>query len=118
MNLYEETTKDLENHGQTWEDVLWVGGNDFEIPLKDFIRLAKEIDYDNGYGAQFVAADLMIITTDGRFVREEYDGLEWWKFIPAVVASVYRSNINSLVSKHGWETLKEINEEEEIYAYS
>lgn len=48
-------------------------------------RLKKvlDIDYDNGYGSQEIAADLVVVFTDGGFLRrEEYDGSEWWEYEP------------------------------------
>ena len=111
INLFEETCEDFKAHGVEWEDVVWIGGNDFEIPLRDFIKLAKETNYDDDYGKQFVASDLTIITTLGRFVRAEYDGLEWWKFIENKVPYRKYYDVTSLVSKEGWQTLAQIYEE-------
>ena len=118
MNLFEETRDAFKQHGIEWDDIIWVGGNDFEIPLRDFVRLAKETDYDEGYGAQYIASDLTIITSHGRLVREEYDGLEWWKFIPSTVPYHKYYDITSLKSAHGWQTLGEIYKEEQENALS
>lgn len=110
-NLFEETCKDFKAHGVTWEDIIWVGGNDFEIPLRDFTRLAKETNYYNGYGKQEIASDLMIITKNGRFIRQEYDGLEWWKFIENTLPYNKYYDVTSLKTDNGWETLAEIYKE-------
>lgn len=118
MNLFEETCEVFKNNGVEWEDVVWIGGNDFEISLRDFIRLAKETDYDEGYGRQCVASDLTIITTLGRFIRAEYDGSEWWKFIRNKMPYRKYYDVTSLVSKEGWQTLAEIYEEEHKNALS
>ena len=118
MNLFEETCDAFKQHGVEWDDVIWVGGNDFEIPFRDFIRLAKETDYDEGYGRQWIASDLTIITSHGRFVREEYDGLEWWKFILSTVPYHKYFDVGSLKSTHGWQTLGEIYKEERDNALS
>lgn len=118
MNLFEETCDAFEQYDIEWEEVIWIGGNDFEIPLRDFIRLAKETDYDEGYGRQWIASDLTIITLNGRFVREEYDGSEWWQFIPSVVPYHKYSNVTSLKSRTGWQTLAEIYKEEHKNALS
>ena len=79
--------------------------------MRDFVKLAKDTNYDNDYGKQFVASDLTIITTIGRFVRAEYDGLEWWKFIENKVPYRKYYDVTSLVSKEGWQTLAQIYEE-------
>ena len=118
MNLFEETCEAFKQHEIEWEEVVWIGGNDFEIPLRDFIRLAKETDYDEGYGRQWIASDLTIITLNGRFIREEYDGLEWWKFIPSIVPYHKYSDVTSLKSETGWQTLAEIYKEERKNALS
>lgn len=112
MNLFEETCDAFKHHGVEWDDVIWIGGDDFEMPLRDFVRLAKETDYDEGYGRQWIASDLTIITSVGRFVREEYDGLEWWKFIPSTVPYRKYYDVTSLKSETGWQTLAEIYKEE------
>jgi hypothetical protein len=111
INLFQETCDAFDINGVKWEDVIWIGGNDFEIPLRDFIRLAKETNYDNDYGKQRIASDLTIITTSGRFVRGEYDGLEWWNFIKNKLPYRKYYDVTSLVSNTGWETLSEIYEE-------
>ena len=42
-----------------------------------------DIDYDDGYGDQEIAVDLVVVFTDGGFLcREEYDGSEWWEYEP------------------------------------
>ena len=111
MNLFEETREAFKQHGVEWDDVIWIGGDDFEMPLRDFVRLAKETDYDEGYGRQWIASDLTIITTAGRFVRAEYDGLEWWKFIENKVPYRKYYDVTSLISEEGWQTLAQIYEE-------
>lgn len=111
INLLEETRDALKKHGIEWEDVVWVGGNDFEIPFRDFIKLAYQTDYDNGFGRQYVASDLTIITSLGRFVRKEYDGSEGWEFIKSQMPYHKYFDVNSLVSEKGWQTLAEIYKE-------
>ena len=42
-----------------------------------------DIDYDDGYGDQEIAVDLVVVFTDGGFLRRaEYDGSEWWEYEP------------------------------------
>ena len=76
-NLWIETICDLEDHGKTFDDVLWIGCPDFKIPKEDFKRLANE-EYDSGFGAADVAEDLIIAGSDFYMTRGEYDGSEWW----------------------------------------
>lgn len=111
INLLEETRDALKKYGIEWEDVVWIGGNDFEIPFRDFIRLAYQTDYDNDFGRQYVASDLTIITSLGRFVRKEYDGSEGWEFIKSQMPYHKYYDVSSLVSEEGWQTLAEIYKE-------
>jgi hypothetical protein len=80
MNLLEETVKVLADNGKSLSDIVAVQGNDFGIPIDEFIRLASETNYYSGYGTQEVAYDLVIIGKDWWLERAEYDGAEWWKF--------------------------------------
>lgn len=79
MNLKEETLAILDAHGKGAKDVRWVGGDDFAIPIDTFWRLADQ-EYDDGYGAQEVAADLIVVGDDFWLERYEYDGAERWDY--------------------------------------
>ena len=78
MNLLDETKGAISQSEHSTDDVRFVGSRDerLGIPWLD-------IDYDNGYGSQEIAADLVVVFTDGGFLRrEEYDGSEWWEYEP------------------------------------
>lgn len=60
QNLLKETKLVLKENGKTIKDIVAVQGNDFGISVEDFLKLA-DTEYDNGYGAQKVAEDLIII---------------------------------------------------------
>lgn len=79
MNLLEETKHVLKENGKSLKDVKWVGCNEFTIPLENFVTCADNV-YDNGYGAQEVATDLIIVGDDWWMERHEYDGAEWWEY--------------------------------------
>lgn len=79
MNLYKETMEVLEEHGKTFDDVVAVCGEKFQITKDDFVKYSKT-EYDNGYGVPQVAEDLLIIGADFWLERHEYDGAEWWEF--------------------------------------
>lgn len=109
-NLFEETMKVLNNNGKTMDDVISIQGDDFAITVENFIEIAKQTNYDSGYGSQEIARDLKIIGEDWWLERMEYDGSEWWEFkkIPQIT-----KNIKEVYNLHsdscGWMTLKEIN---------
>ena len=109
-NLLTETVEFLERYDKTLDDVLYIQGDDFEITRKNFETVARNTNYDSGYGAQHVPKDLVLVGEDWWIERYEYDGAEWWDFksIPIekdkVVPILY-------LDRGMWDTLKEMNEE-------
>lgn len=83
MNLFKETDEALDEQGYDWSDVRWVGSPDMKFPtVNEFIKVAKATEYDNGFGAQAIPFDLVVMLKDGSwFEREEYDGSEWWVYM-------------------------------------
>jgi hypothetical protein len=80
MNLLEETIQDLKDRKRQPSDVLWVGTRKAWFTWEDFEALAKTAEYDDGFGSQQVAQDLMIMGKDFHMDRHEYDGSECWHF--------------------------------------
>lgn len=78
-NFKKETITKLELNGKTIEDIRWIGCDKFKIPIDLFWKLADFL-YDNGYGAEGVASDLLIVGDDWFMERNSYDGAEWWEF--------------------------------------
>lgn len=64
-NLWEETIKFLEENGKTFEDVLFIQGEDFKVTKENFEIVAKKTNYDDGFGAQHVATDLVLVEVVG-----------------------------------------------------
>lgn len=114
-NLFEETVRVLAHHNKFWKDISWVGGNDFYIDLATFINVAKETNYDNGFGAQEIAEDLVIAFNDGSWLsREEYDGSEGWRYnyYPQKPSKKFEGENCKLRCSEGcyfWGSLSEIN---------
>ena len=79
MNLYEEIIKLLKANGKNKEDVIWAGNETFKIPLSKFWEIANT-EYDNGYGLQEVAVDLIIVGNSFWLERNDYDGAEWFEY--------------------------------------
>lgn len=79
MNLLEETNLILKEHGKTLDDITFVQGAEFGIPIDVFIKLA-DTEYYAGYGAIHVAEDLIVGGNDWWIERHEYDGSEWWEY--------------------------------------
>ena len=80
INFYEETIDVLKDKGKTMDDVVWIGGNSFEMPKENFIELARKQIYDSGYGGQEMPRDIKIVGKDFWLERAEYDGSEWWEY--------------------------------------
>ena len=84
MNLLDETKGAISRSEHSTDDVRFVGSRDerLGIPWSQAEKVL-DIDYDDGYGSQEIAADLVVAFTDGGFLRrEEYDGSEWWDYEP------------------------------------
>lgn len=113
-NLWKETIEKLESNGFTFDDVLSIYGNDFQITKENFEEIAKSTNYNNGYGGQEVASDLTILGNSFIMTRGEYDGSEWWEFNLLKAGSNEIKTIDKLVNpKRSWCTLAEINNLEE-----
>lgn len=84
MNLLGETKDAISRSGHSTDDVRFVGSRDGELGIPwSQAEPVLDIDYDDGYGSQEIAADLVVVFTDGGFLRrEEYDGSERWKYEP------------------------------------
>lgn len=87
INFLRETIWCLECHGKTETDVLWVGRGfgifsqeePYKATWEDF-KAKADFKYDNGFGAQEIPGDLIIVGKDFWLERHEYDGQEWWEF--------------------------------------
>lgn len=80
MNFLRETKLILKAHGYTIEDISWVGCDEFRIPVEKFVECADTM-YDNDFGGQEVAKDLVVVLKDGSWLeRAVVLGAEWWAF--------------------------------------
>ena len=116
INFLEETLEMLKKHGKSPKDVKWVGSENFGwFTWEEFEKIAN-FEYDNDYGAQEIAYDLVIVGKDWWLERGEYDGSEWWEFkqlpekpknhkVPTKLCCSQTKDLN------GWESLKTINKE-------
>ena len=114
INLLEETERALVYYNKTWDDISWIGGNDFYISIEQFKEAAKNTNYNCGYGSEEVAVDLVICFKDGSWLsRAEYDGSEWWKYntYPKKPRNKFKGNVK-LADPDGydaWDGLKGLN---------
>lgn len=109
-NLLQETIDVLAQHGKTIHDIKWVGGYDFTIPESQFQELF-DVEYDSGFGAQEVAADLIVCGDDWWMEREEYDGAEEWAFKTMPTKPKEEKRVKTIFNGF-WNTIEELNLEE------
>lgn len=85
INLAEETITALHRHSYNMYDIAWIGNRDYTVPINEFFDIAMHTNYNNGYGSSAIAEDLLIVMKDDSyFQRREYDGSEWWEYVPVV----------------------------------
>lgn len=85
-NFLEETRDSIKESGHTPGDIEFIGNRNRTISLGGWDGFAKAIDrkYDDSYGLNEVADDLAIFFKDHSVMfRHEYDGAEWWEYIPS-----------------------------------
>ena len=92
INLYEEIIAILEAHNKTIADIQYIIYpkiiNGLEsiynklctVNIDNFMKIAKETNYDNGYGRNEIPISLKIVGKDWWLEREEYDGSEWFEY--------------------------------------
>lgn len=77
--MLKETEAVLRENGKSLKDIKWVGCDAFTIPFENFVACADK-EYDDGFGAQEVAIDLVIVGDNWWLERHENDGSEWWEY--------------------------------------
>lgn len=85
-NLLEETVLEINGSDHVVENVSWVGSMDGKYAITwDAFTEISDVLYDDGYGSQEVAADLVVVFDDGSHLeRYEYDGSEYWVYCPVI----------------------------------
>lgn len=104
-----ETEEILKQNGLTFDDIKWVGTRDCYIDIGTFLNLAN-VKYDDGYGTQEVATDLLVVGEYWWLERHEYDGAEWWEYKELPHKPQKKMEVHTLVGGM-WDTLKTLNEE-------
>ena len=109
-NLFEELLECLQENGYELSAIENVYGSDYRTTLENFIEVAKNTNYDSGYGWQEVASDLCIKGKDFLITRIEYDGSERFQFYSLKVPEETEKISKLANSNSGWLSLKEIND--------
>jgi len=113
INLLAETIAVLRDNGKRESDVLWVGSKDGEyaISWEEFVEIAKDVNYNNGFGSQEIAEDLVVVGKNWWLERAEYDGSEWWEYKEKPKKSRRPKKFRRVKTKWitGWIYLSELN---------
>ena len=118
MNLLKETKYASAETGFETSDIIFIGSEEsgHQCTWDHFCVLADR-EQDNGFCAQEVATDLIIVFRDGsRLYRSEYDGAEGWVYSAKFKVPETSLPITSLFhpeSRVGWCDLEECNSSDE-----
>lgn len=110
--LLNETIDDIKLSGHTIEDIAFIGSLDgsYECTFEEFSQLA-DFTYDSGYGASYIATDLIIMFKSGKMMwRGEYDGSEWWEYQKKFTGSKDDAKKIKKLGGGMWNILDEIND--------
>ena len=111
MNLLEETVECIEDSGFSIEDIVFIGSKcgQYRCSWDEFILIA-DFEYDESYGRQVVASDLVVSFVGGSVIKRwEYDGSEGWECDHKAKEWKITKNIKSLTGG-AWSTLAQMNE--------
>jgi len=112
MNLYDELVETLAINHKTIQDITHVCGVAFQIPVDEFLTLAKNTHYDRNSEHVEIAMDLKIIGQDFVVTREQdqiYIGDEYFIYEETTAEGLPYRSISSL--KGVWGTMVTLNEE-------
>ncbi len=119
MNLLEETIIAINKSGHKPSDIIFIGSEEsgYSCTWDEFKALANR-KYDQSYGAQKVASDLIIVFSDKQKMwRNEYDGAEWWELSVPFKQPKQKKKIKHLfvdeINEVGWVTLEELHKKGE-----
>ncbi len=113
-NLLEETIEDIARSGHAVEQIVFIGSerSGHSCTWDEFRSLA-DVTYDDGFGAQIVALDLVIVFSDGtKMWRHEYAGSEGWEYSTPFKMPKHLKPMSRLVANEaevGWVTLANMN---------
>ena len=111
-NLRDETLGIMRDNGKTPEDVRWIGDGNIRFTWDEFEAIAN-FGYDDGYGGQKIAKDLMVVGGDWWLERHEYDGAEWWEF-KAMPSCPDRHEVpRRLKGFNSWSSLSAVNADDD-----
>ena len=117
MNLKKETIKAINESEHSKGSVVFVGSSesDYGMSYEEFEKIS-DFEYDNGYGAQEVPYDLIVLFDDNSYLeRDEYDGAECWRLAGKINYKRVLIPFTQKGLRNGmWNTIAELEEKEDI----
>ena len=116
MNLLQETLDAMDDNNLVPNDISFIGSSDGEYQCTwDEYKFIANFEYDDGYGGQEVACDLVVRFNNGiYFDRGEYDGSEWWDINGRPFESSDNPKKFTNLRTMGWMTsIEEIDKEQD-----
>lgn len=110
-NLLTETIEDIRQSGHEPKDIVFIGSeNSGHSCTWDEFTVLANIEYYNGFGAQEVASDLIVVFSDGaQMWRDEYDGSEKWAYSSPFTMPAETKPIKRLIAQDvGWSSLADM----------
>ena len=111
MNLLTETIDFMDYCEKSTGDITFIGSYDgeYSCTFEEYEVLA-DFEYYDGFGAQNVASDLVILFSDSSVMsRSEYDGSECWELTTPVNVPDKTKNITTLCNGGMWDSIATMN---------
>ena len=111
MNLLKETLDDIKESGHVINDIIYIGAEESGFCCEwDEYEIIADIEYDDGFGSQEIASDLIIVFSDGsKMWRHEYDGSEHWAYSKPFKMPSDKKKITTVCNGGMWEDLESMN---------
>lgn len=104
-NLLNETQSAISDSGKSIDDITFIGVLETgQVCTWDEFQQLADIEYDSGYGGAEILDMLVIVFSDQSHLRRgEYDGSEWWEYIPIPSIPVDQKPLKSVLNRSKWE---------------
>ena len=113
MNFLDETIEYIKQIEHTTDEIIFIGSEQsgHSCEWGEFTEIAN-LDYHDGYRAQEIATDLIIVFKDGsKMCRDENGGLECWKHSTPFKMPENKKNLLKVMGGGVWESLEEIHQD-------
>ena len=108
INFLQETLHHMDFYNQSFATVSAIFGSAFQVTIEDF-KVFADVDYDDGFGAQEMPTDIVILYNDGSWSeRTEYDGSEGWSYKKTPTPPNEFKPVKKLKTDAAWEDLAEM----------